>query len=61
VRADRSALGEPLADAVAGWLATGWPWLRVDRCSRLVVVAANWSNTLLSQMSICEPRGSSSN
>ena len=24
----------PLADAVARWLATDWPWKRVDRCGR---------------------------
>ena len=34
VRADRSSLDVPLADAVAGWLATDWPWKRVDRCGR---------------------------
>ena len=34
VRADRSDLDVPLADAVAGWLATDWPWQRVDRCGR---------------------------
>jgi hypothetical protein len=34
VRAGRSVLGEPLADAVAAWLATDWPWERVDRCGR---------------------------
>lgn len=34
VRADRSHLDGPLADAVAGWLATDWPWTRVDRCGR---------------------------
>ena len=34
VRADRAALDVPLADAVAGWLATDWPWGRVDRCGR---------------------------
>jgi hypothetical protein len=34
VRADRSDLDEPLADAVARWLATDWPWERVDRCGR---------------------------
>jgi RimJ/RimL family protein N-acetyltransferase len=34
VRADRSDLDVPLADAVAGWLATDWPWERVDRCGR---------------------------
>jgi hypothetical protein len=34
VRADRSALDVPLADAVANWLAADWPWERVDRCGR---------------------------
>jgi hypothetical protein len=34
VRADRSSLDVPLADAVARWLATDWPWERVDRCGR---------------------------
>jgi hypothetical protein len=34
VRADRSGLDVPLADAVARWLATDWPWERVDRCGR---------------------------
>jgi hypothetical protein len=34
VRADRAHLDTPLADAVAGWLATDWPWERVDRCGR---------------------------
>ena len=34
VRADRSHLDVPLADAVARWLATDWPWERVDRCGR---------------------------
>ena len=34
VRADRSELDVPLADAVARWLATDWPWERVDRCGR---------------------------
>jgi hypothetical protein len=34
VRADRASLDVPLADAVAGWLATDWPWERVDRCGR---------------------------
>jgi hypothetical protein len=24
----------PLADAVARWLATDWPWEHVDRCGR---------------------------
>jgi hypothetical protein len=34
VSADRADLDVPLADAVAGWLATDWPWARVDRCGR---------------------------
>jgi hypothetical protein len=34
VRADRSSLDLPLADAVARWLATDWPWERVDRRGR---------------------------
>jgi RimJ/RimL family protein N-acetyltransferase len=34
VRADRAELDAPLADAVARWLATDWPWQRVDRCGR---------------------------
>jgi len=34
VRADRSSLDAPLADAVAHWLTTDWPWERVDRCGR---------------------------
>jgi hypothetical protein len=34
VRADRADLDAPLADAVAGWLATDWPWQRIDRCGR---------------------------
>ena len=34
VRADRSGLDVPLADCVARWLATDWPWERVDRCGR---------------------------
>jgi hypothetical protein len=34
VRADRAALDVPLADAVAHWLATDWPWERVDRPGR---------------------------
>jgi hypothetical protein len=33
-RADRSGLDVPLADAVARWLATDWPWERVHRCGR---------------------------
>jgi RimJ/RimL family protein N-acetyltransferase len=34
VRADRAELDAPLADAVGRWLATDWPWQRVDRCGR---------------------------
>lgn len=34
VRADRSDLDVPLADAVAHWLATDWPWEQVERCGR---------------------------
>ena len=34
VRAERADLDVPLADAVADWLATDWPWERVDRCGR---------------------------
>ncbi len=34
VRADKAELDEPLADAVAHWLATAWPWQRVDRGGR---------------------------
>lgn len=34
VRADRSDLDVPLADAVARWLATDWPWNRANRCGR---------------------------
>ena len=34
VRADRASLDVLLADAVARWLATDWPWKRVDRCGR---------------------------
>ena len=34
VRADRSGLDVSLADAVGRWLATDWPWERVDRCGR---------------------------
>lgn len=34
VRADRPDLDVPLADAVARWLATHWPWERVDRRGR---------------------------
>ena len=34
VRADQAELDVPLADAVATWLATDWPWSRVDRSGR---------------------------
>jgi hypothetical protein len=34
VTADRAELDVPLADAVAQWLATDWPWERVDRPGR---------------------------
>lgn len=34
VRADRADLDGPLADAVARWLNSDWPWGRVDRCGR---------------------------
>ncbi len=34
VTQDRSDLDGPLADAVAGWLATAWPWERPDRRGR---------------------------
>lgn len=34
VRADRSELDGPLADAVAAWIVTAWPWRRPDRCGR---------------------------
>lgn len=34
VRADRSSLDAPLAEAVTQWLATDWPWERVDHCGR---------------------------
>ena len=34
VRASHAHLDGPLADAVADWLATDWPWQRVDRCGR---------------------------
>lgn len=34
VRADKSELDSPVADAVAAWLAADWPWQRVDRCGR---------------------------
>lgn len=31
VRADRAELDDPLAEALADWLASDWPWERVDR------------------------------
>jgi hypothetical protein len=34
VTADRAELDVPLADAVTQWLATDWPWERVDRPGR---------------------------
>ncbi|OLZ53025.1 twin-arginine translocation pathway signal protein [Amycolatopsis keratiniphila] len=34
VRADKAELDAVLADAVAGWLVSDWPWERVDRCGR---------------------------
>jgi hypothetical protein len=34
VRADRAELDVPLADAVAEWIASEWPWGRLDRCGR---------------------------
>ncbi|MGZ4459370.1 MAG: GNAT family N-acetyltransferase [Nocardioidaceae bacterium] len=34
VRVDRAALDVPLAAAVANWVATDWPWERLDRCGR---------------------------
>jgi hypothetical protein len=34
VRADRSDLDGPLAEAVARWLAIDWPWERMDRRGR---------------------------
>lgn len=34
VTADRAELDGPLADAVAAWIATDWPWERLDRCGR---------------------------
>jgi RimJ/RimL family protein N-acetyltransferase len=34
VRADRADLDDPLADAVARWLESDWPWERVDRRGR---------------------------
>src|SRR5690625_570619 len=34
VRADRAELDVPLADARVEWIATVWPWERLDRCGR---------------------------
>jgi len=34
VRTDRAGLDQPLADAVATWLETDWPWERPDRRGR---------------------------
>jgi hypothetical protein len=34
VRADRAELDVPLASAVENWIATDWPWQRLDRCGR---------------------------
>lgn len=34
VRADRAELDGPLADAVARWLESDWPWERPDRHGR---------------------------
>ncbi|MGK4595208.1 GNAT family N-acetyltransferase [Amycolatopsis sp. w19] len=34
VRADKAELDAVLADAVARWLVSDWPWERVDRCGR---------------------------
>lgn len=34
VSVDRAELDTLLADALADWLATDWPWERVDRCGR---------------------------
>jgi hypothetical protein len=34
VRADRAGLDQPLADVVATWLQTDWPWERPDRRGR---------------------------
>jgi hypothetical protein len=34
VRADRAGLDVPLADAVASWFTTDWPWDRLDRRGR---------------------------
>ncbi len=34
VRSDRAELDQVLADVVARWLTTDWPWKRWDRCGR---------------------------
>jgi hypothetical protein len=34
VSADRASLDVPLADAVARWIATDWPWERLNRYGR---------------------------
>jgi hypothetical protein len=34
VRADRSGLDRPLADAVANWITAEWPWQRLERIGR---------------------------
>jgi hypothetical protein len=34
VRADRAELDEPLAEAVAGWLQTAWPFAQVRYLGR---------------------------
>lgn len=34
VRADRSDLDEPLAEAVAHWITAEWPWQRLERFGR---------------------------
>lgn len=34
VRRDQADLDGPLAEAVAAWITTAWPWDRVDRCGR---------------------------
>jgi hypothetical protein len=34
VRADRAELDQPLADAVAHWIAAEWPWQQLERFGR---------------------------
>ena len=34
VRANRTELDEPLADAVATWIEAEWPWVSLNRCGR---------------------------